>query len=179
MNDQEFAELAEEHQGFVYNVAYRMMGNHHDAEEVAQDAFISAYRARDRFRGDAQPTTWLYRIAVNAALMRLRKDKRRKESTTTTTDNSYLEAPSFNWADSPVASALNSELGEKIKEAIEDLPTDMKTVVVLRDVQGLNNEEVCEVLNISMPALKARLHRGRVVLRQTLSDYIEQRVGTS
>jgi len=177
MNDQEFAEIADKHAGFVYNVAYRMMGNQHDAEEVAQDAFVSAYRARDRFRGDAQPTTWLYRIAVNAALMRLRKDKRRKEMTVS--EDSRPDVPSSDWTQSPVASAINSELGEEIKSAIDRLPTDLKTAVVLRDVQGLSNEEAAETLEVSISALKARLHRGRVALRQILADYIEQRKAQS
>jgi len=173
MNDQEFSELAEKHAGFVYNVAYRMMGNQHDAEEVAQDAFISAYRARDRFRGDAQPTTWLYRITVNAALMRLRRDKRRKE--TTVPEDARPDVPSDDPAQSPVASAINTELGDRIQAAIGDLPEDLKTAVVLRDVQGLSNEEAAEVLEVSVSALKARLHRGRVALRQALSEYLAQR----
>jgi RNA polymerase sigma-70 factor (ECF subfamily) len=173
MNDQEFSELAEKHSGFVYNVAYRMMGNQHDAEEVAQDAFISAYRARDRFRGDAQPTTWLYRITVNAALMRLRRDKRRKD--TTVPEGARPDVPSEDPAHSPVASAINTELGDRIQAAIGDLPEDLKTAVVLRDVQGLSNEEAAEVLEVSVSALKARLHRGRVALRQALSEYLAQR----
>ena len=173
MNDQEFSQLAEEHSGFVYNVAYRMMGNQHDAEEVAQDAFISAYRARDRFRGDAQPTTWLYRITVNAALMRIRKDKRRKEMTVS--EDAQPDAPSTDWTQSPVASAMNTELGERIQEAINELPEDLQTAVVLRDVQGLTNEEAAEVLEISISALKARLHRGRVALRGILTEYLAQR----
>ncbi len=173
MNDQEFAQLAEEQASFVYNVAYRMMGNQHDAEEVAQDAFISAYRARDRFRGDAQPTTWLYRITVNAALMRLRKDKRRREMTVS--EDARPEVPTSDWSESPVASAMNSELGDRIKEAIEQLPEDLQTAVVLRDVQGLSNEEAADVLEVSISALKARLHRGRVALRGVLADYLAQR----
>lgn len=172
MNDQEFAQLAEEHAGFVYNVAYRMMGNQHDAEEVAQDAFISAYRARDRFRGDAQPTTWLYRITVNAALMRLRKDKRRREMTVS--EDAQPDVPTTDWTQSPVASAVNAELGKRIQSAISDLPEDLQTAVVLRDVQGLSNEEAAEVLEISVSALKARLHRGRVALREALAGYIAQ-----
>lgn len=175
MNDQEFAEIAEKHAGFVYNVAYRMMGNQHDAEEVAQDAFVSAYRAKDRFRGDAQPTTWLYRIAVNAALMRLRRDKRRKEMTVSEEDRP--DVPSSDTEQSPVASAMNTELGDRIKEAIDNLPTDLKTAVVLRDVQGLSNEEAAETLEISISALKARLHRGRVALRESLSAYIAEQRG--
>lgn len=173
MNDQEFARLAEDQAGFVYNVAYRMMGNQHDAEEVAQDAFVSAYRARDRFRGDAQPTTWLYRITVNAALMRLRRDKRRREMTVS--EDARPDSPTSDWSELPVASAMNSELGDRIKQAIEDLPEDLQTAVVLRDVQGLSNEEASDVLEISISALKARLHRGRVALRSALSEYLAER----
>lgn len=175
MNDQEFAKLAEEHSGFVYNVAYRMMGNQHDAEEVAQDAFVSAYRARDRFRGDAQPTTWLYRITVNAALMRLRKDKRRREMTVS--EDERPDMPSTDLSQSPSASAANAELGDRIKRAIDELPEDLKTAVVLRDVQGLTNEEAADVLEVSVSALKARLHRGRVALRESLSEYLAQHEG--
>jgi RNA polymerase sigma-70 factor (ECF subfamily) len=150
-----------------------MMGNQHDAEEVAQDAFVSAYRARDRFRGDAQPTTWLYRITVNAALMRLRRDKRRKEMTVS--EDARPDVPSQEPAHSPVASAMNSELGERIQEAIDELPPDLKAAVVLRDVQGLSNDEAAEVLDITISALKARLHRGRVALREMLSEFLAQR----
>jgi RNA polymerase sigma-70 factor (ECF subfamily) len=173
MDAEQFAEIAEKHAGFVYNVAYRMMGNQHDAEEVAQDAFVSAYRARDRFRGDAQPTTWLYRITVNAALMRLRKDKRRKEMTVS--EDAQPDAPSQDWTQSPVASAMNAELGERIKAAIDELSPDLKVAVVLRDVRELSNEEAADVLEVSVSALKARLHRGRVALRGALSEYLAQR----
>ena len=172
MNDQEFAQIAEQHAGFVYNVAYRMMGNQYDAEEVAQDAFVSAYRARDRFRGDAQPTTWLYRITVNAALMRLRKEKRHREMTVG--EDAQPDVPTSDWTQSPVASAMNAELGVRIQSAISDLPEDLQTAVVLRDVQGLSNEEAAEVLEISVSALKARLHRGRVQLRESLAEYLAQ-----
>ena len=171
-NTIDFDELAREHSGFVYNVAYRMMGNQHDAEEVAQDAFVSAYRARKRFRGDAQPTTWLYRITVNAALMRLRKDKRHREMTVP--EEAMPDSASSDWTQSPVASALNSELGEQIKEAIEGLREDLKTAVVLRDVQGLSSEEAAEILEISISALKARLHRARFALRAVLSKFVAE-----
>ena len=128
MDAQEFTEIAEKHSGFVYNVAYRMMGNPHDAEEVAQDAFVSAYKARDRFRGDAQPTTWLYRITVNAALMRIRKDKRGKEMTVP--EEARPDVASSNWAESPVAATMNSELASRIDEAINDLPANRAYALV-------------------------------------------------
>ena len=173
MDAQEFTDIAEKHSGFVYNVAYRMMGNPHDAEEVAQDAFVSAYKARDRFRGDAQPTTWLYRITVNAALMRIRKDKRGKEMTVS--EDNRPDVASNNWAESPVAATMNSELGGRIDAAIDALPEDLKVAVILRDVQGLSNQEAADTLDVSLSALKARLHRGRITLRDSLESYVAER----
>ncbi|MCH8816272.1 MAG: sigma-70 family RNA polymerase sigma factor [Chloroflexi bacterium] len=173
MTEEDFAEVVENYTSFVYNVAYRMMNSPDDADDVVQDAFISAYRAKDRFRGDAQVTTWLYRITVNAALMRIRKDKRRIQMTAP--EDSYLERNVANWEDTPDKAALNSELSREIKSKIALLPEDLRTAVVLRDVQGLSNTEASEILDISISALKARLHRGRVSLRDMLNDYVKQR----
>ena len=173
MDAQEFTEIAEKHSGFVYNVAYRMMGNPHDAEEVAQDAFVSAFKARDRFRGDAQPTTWLYRITVNAALMRIRKEKRGREMTVS--EDARPDVASTNWAESPVAATMNSELGARIDAAINDLPKDLRVAVILRDVQSLSNQEAADTLEVSVSALKARLHRGRIQLRDALDQYVKER----
>lgn len=173
MNEEQFAEVVENYSSFVYNVAYRMMNSPEDADDVVQDAFISAYRAKDRFRGDAQVTTWLYRITVNAALMRIRKDKRRIQQTAP--EDSYQEVNVANWDDTPDKAALNSELSREIKSKIALLPEDLRTAVVLRDVQGMSNTEAAEILDISISALKARLHRGRVALRDMLDAYVKQR----
>ena len=173
MEEREFQEIAEKYAGFVYHVALRIVGNHHDAEEATQDAFLSAWKSRERFRGDAQVTTWLYRIAVNASLMRLRKDKRRKLSDVP--EESQAEVAATDWAQSPVSTAMNNELGDRLKTAISDLPEEMRVAVVLRDVQGLSNEEAAAVLEISVPALKARLHRDRVALRDALADLSTKR----
>ena len=163
----DFELLVREHSDFVYNVAYRMMGNNEDAEDVAQDAFLSAYRAFDRFRGDARPTTWLYRITVNAALMRLRKTKLARSLTHTAIDE--VEVP--DWSQTPDRAAQNSELQDKLRQGLDRLDPDLRAAVVLRDVQGLSNAEAAEALDLSVPALKSRLHRARVLLRQFLSDY--------
>ena len=173
LTDELFEQIVSEHSSFVYNVAYRMMGNPDDAEEVVQDTFLSAYRARQRFRGDAQVTTWLYRIATNAALMRLRKLSRTREVATDPLEV-YQRIDRADWADAPDRAALNNELSEEIRQGIAELPEDMKAAVVLRDVQGLRNDEVAQVLEISTAALKARVHRGRVMLRIKLAEYIAQ-----
>jgi len=143
-----------------------MMGN---AEDVAQEAFISAYRARDRFRGDSKVTTWLYRITSNAALMRLRKEKRGRSLTRTGLDD--VDIPS--WGETPEGSAVTSELGEKILEGIAMLQPDLRAAVVLRDVSGLSNTESADSLGITVSSLKSRLHRGRILLRKRMSDYVK------
>ena len=165
----DFETIVEKYTDFVYNVAFKMMGKPEDAEDVAQDAFLSAYRAFDRFRGDARVTTWLYRITVNAALMRLRKEKRARLLTQTGLDDFDVA----DWAPGPERSAVSSELGEKLQEGIAQLPHDLRAAVVLRDVEGLSNAEATEVLDITVSSLKSRLHRARVLLRKYLSDYVQ------
>ena len=166
-----FDEIVEAYSNFVYNVAYKMMGNPHDAEEVAQDAFLSAFRAFDRFRGESRVTTWLYRITVNAALMRLRREKRRNSLRWVGMEN--LDVPS--WDDSPEPSAMISEMGEKIQEGIALLQPELRAAVVLRDVAGLSSREAAEALDITVSSLKSRLHRARVLLRQHLAEYAPSR----
>lgn len=163
----QFEEIVTQYADFVYNVAFRMMGNTHDAEEVAQDAFLSAYRAYGRFRGESQVSTWLYRITMNAALMRLRREKRARGLTWVGVEN--LEVPS--WEDAPERSALASELGDKIQEGISRLPPELRAAVVLRDVSGLSNAEAADALGVTVSSLKSRLHRARVLLRQHLAEY--------
>ncbi len=171
----EFDDIVEMYSSFVYNVAYKMMGNPHDAEEVAQDAFLSAYRAFARFRGESRVTTWLYRITVNAALMRIRREKRARELRWVGIEN--LEVPS--WEDSPEPSTINSELGAKIQEGIARLQPELRAAVVLRDVAGLSSAEAAEALDITVSSLKSRLHRARVLLRQHLAEYAPQRGSSS
>ncbi len=163
----DFDTLVEEQTAFVYNVAYRMMGNPHDAEDVVQDAFLSAYRAWDRFRGESRASTWLYRITVNAALMRLRKNKKGSQTTQMGLDDVDI----VDWSQTPELGAANSELRDKLWEGIGLLAPDLKAAVVLRDVEGLSNAEAADALEISVSALKSRLHRARVILRKHLSGY--------
>jgi RNA polymerase sigma-70 factor (ECF subfamily) len=165
----DFDAIVEKHADFVYNVAFKMMGKPEDAEDVAQDAFISAYRAFHRFRGESRVTTWLYRITVNAALMKLRKEKRAR----TLTQTGLEDADIGDWSETPERSAAASELGRKLQEAIALLQPDLRSAVVLRDVEGLSNTEASEALDITVSSLKSRLHRGRVLLRKYLADYVK------
>ena len=136
----DFEQIVEMHSGFVYNVALRMTGDPDEAEDVAQEAFISAYRAFPRFRGESAVTTWLYRITVNAALMKRRKERKAKYLTETGYED--MEIP--NWADNPEKAALDSELQEAIQKGLSQLPPDLRMAVILRDVQGLSGAEAAE-----------------------------------
>jgi RNA polymerase sigma-70 factor, ECF subfamily len=166
--ERDFEDIVSQYGDFVYNLTYRILGNPADAEDAAQDAFLAAYRNFHRFRGESKVSTWLYRIATNAALMKLRKDRNPRQLTQTGYDEMELTSP---W-EGPEDMALNSELRERLEEGLERLPPNLKTAVVLRDVQGLSNEEAAQALDISVSSLKARLHRGRVLLRRHLQEYL-------
>ena len=166
----DFESLVEEYGDFVYNLTYRVLGNQADAEDAAQDAFISAYRNFDRFRGESKVSTWLYRIAVNAALMKLRRDRNARQLTQPGVEDMDIPSP----IQGPEREALSNELRNQVEQGLDELPENLRMAVVLRDVQGLSNEEAADVLEISVSSLKARLHRGRVLLRQHLQEYLEQ-----
>ena len=165
-----FEAIVEKYSQYVYNVAYRILANQADAWDAVQDAFISAYKNFHKFRGDAAVSTWLYRIAVNASLMKLRKERRRDYLTVTGYDDTQLASHT----EGPEHAAINAELGEKLEEGLSKLPPQLRAAVVLRDVQGLSNEEAADVLKSSVAALKSKLHRGRVLLRKYLDEYVKQ-----
>ena len=170
-SEQDFESIVEQYADMVYNVAYRVLGNQADAEDAAQEAFISAYKNFHKFRGDSAVSTWLYRIAMNASLMKLRKDRSKNYLTQTGYDDSQL----VSWTEGPEDAALNSELREQLQEGLALLSPNLRAAVVLRDIQGLSNEEAAEVLETSLSSLKSRLHRGRVLLRKHLEQYVRQR----
>ena len=173
MNQDEFQSIVEQHTDLVYNVAYRMMNNTQDAEDITQETFLSAYRAWNSFRGGSSVSTWLYRIAVNACLMRLRKEKRARALT----DTGYQDQDIIDWIpsgeDGPEKLAVNAELRGEMERAISELAPDLRAAIVLRDIQELSNPEAAETLGISVSSLKARLHRGRVLLRKRLEQYVK------
>ena len=169
--DLDFESVVEKYGGMVYNVAYRILGNQADAEDASQDAFISAYKNFQRFRGQSAVSTWLYRIAVNASLMKLRKDRRKDFLTQTGYDDTQL----VSWIEGPESAAINAELRDKLQEGLSRLPPQLRATVVLRDVQGLSNEEAAQVLNTTVSSVKSKLHRGRVLLRKFLDQYVTQK----
>lgn len=168
-SDEAFSRVVEEYADFAYNVAYRMLRSVEDAEDAVQEAFISAYRAFHRFKGRSKVSTWLYRIVVNACLMKIRKEKSRSNYLTET---GYDDAIIQDWGNDPEQAAINGELRDVVESGLEWLSPELRAAVVLRDVQGLTTEEGAASMGLSVAAFKSRLHRGRVLLRKHLQGYL-------
>ncbi len=174
---QAFAAVIDRCGDTVYHVAYRLLGSREEAEDILQETFLQAFQHLKDFRGEARLCTWLYRIAYNLALMRLR----RKEPETVSIDQPILlendeEVPRelFDWCCLPEEELLRAELRSVLDEAIRSLPPSLRTVFLLRDVEGLSTEEVAGILGISTDAVKTRLHRARLQLRERLSRYFAE-----
>jgi RNA polymerase sigma-70 factor, ECF subfamily len=151
-----FAELVRANEYRVASVLYRLLDDFRDVEEATQDVFVQAWRNLGRFRGHAQLFTWLYRIAVNEALAR----RRRKRHDVQELDERLAAAPD-----------PEPGLGELLVRELAALPFEYRAAVVLRDVEGLSNAEVAEVLGISVAAAKSRIHRGRMQIRAALERW--------
>jgi len=172
-----YAELVEQHAGQIYRLALRLMGNEADAEDVLQETFLSAFKAIDRFEGRSSLSTWLYRIANNAALMRLR----RKEPDQVSIDEpierdngDLMPRQFFDFCCLPEEDLMRDEAREVMQRAIEDLSPTLRSVFVMRDIQGLSTQETAEALELSVSAVKSRLMRARLKLREQLSAYFSQ-----
>lgn len=162
----------------VYSLVYRIVGDRHDAEDVLQDTFLNMMRSLAGFRGGSRFATWLYRVATNAALTRLRYKGKRETSESEFLDEVYsvrertkAEGQLTDWSTDPESRLLNDEARKEMDGAIAELPEKYRVVFILRDVEGLPATEVAEVLDLSVPAVKSRLHRARLYLRNRLSDY--------
>jgi RNA polymerase sigma-70 factor, ECF subfamily len=170
-----FTTMVERHSSTIYNLALRLTNSPQEAEEVLQETFLNAFRAIDRFEGRSQLSTWLYRIAYNASLMRLRK---KTPSTVSIddplTDDEGAERPRqlVAWGPLPDEAAVSAELQVKLNDAVQRLPTSLKTVFVLRDIEGLSTQETAETLGLTETNVKVRLHRARLALRESLSGYM-------
>ena len=170
---EDFSVVVEKYSDMAYNIALRMLRNPSDAEDAVQEAFLAAYRAFPTFKGQSKVSTWLYRIVVNACLMKLRKEKAKANYLTLT---GYDELVVRDWRNDPEEAAINGELHEAIENGLRRLQPDQRATIVLKDVQGLSSEEAAEALEISMAAFKSRLHRARILLRKYLETYLGKQV---
>lgn len=162
----------------VYRLAIRITGNEQDAEEVMQDALWTAARKIDTFKGESAFGSWLYRITANTAYQKLRgRQGRRNEVPWDDLLPSFDELgnhtePVRDWSSRAEEPALQTELRTVLTNAINDLPGDYRTAFVMHDLEGMSNPEIAETLHISLPAVKSRVHRSRLFLRQRLSEYL-------
>ena len=169
--EEEFSDIVERYSDSAYHIALRMLHNAADAEDAVQEAFVSAYRAFSKFNGQSKVTTWLYRIVVNACLMKIRKEKSRANYLTET---GYDDAVVHDWRNDPEKAAINSELRDVLHSGLGRLCPEFRAAIVLRDVQGLSNQESAEALDITVLSCKSRLHRARVLLRKYLEGYLDR-----
>ena len=166
-----FNQIVRRYQLRVYNLAARILGDRTAAEDVAQDTFVSAYKALARFRGGSL-RAWLLRIASNQCYDRLRSAKRRPEQSL----DEALESPGFHVPSrdpSPEQQAISRELHDHVQRAILGLPFDQRNTIMLVDVQGLSYEEAAEAMDVSMGTVKSRLSRARAAVRDALMAHRE------
>jgi RNA polymerase sigma-70 factor (ECF subfamily) len=171
-----FEQVVRAYGGRLLAVARRIVGSEEDARDVVQDAFMNAFKSLDRFEGNAKLSTWLHRIVVNAALMRLRTRKRKPEQSIETMLPSFLDdghhEERFQSWDEPIDKIMErAENRELVRKQIDALPEGYRTVLVLRDIEGLDTEETANVLGLSVNATKIRLHRARQALRSLLAPH--------
>jgi len=174
---QAFAAVIDRCGDTVYHVAYRLLGSREEAEDVLQETFLQAFQHLGSFRGEARLCTWLYRIAYNLALMRLRRREPEMisiDQPILREDDEELPRELVDWCCLPEEELLRAELRSVLDEAIQDLPTGLRMAFLLRDVEGLSTEEVAQILGISPDAVKTRLHRARLRLRERLSRYFAE-----
>jgi len=175
-----FEELLGRYEEKLYRLAMRFVRNDSDAQEILQEVFLSAWRKLPGFEGRAQFGSWMYRVTVNAALMFLRSRSRRPEVMLDDMEPGVLNKTAeasvhgYNkedWSRRPDEQLQSEELRRHIQNAVDALPDGLRTVFLVRDVEGLSTEETAELLGLSLPAVKTRLHRARLALRETIGRY--------
>ena len=178
-----FEILVTRYESKVYRLAIRMLRNQQDAEDALQETFLQVHRGLPSFEGRSTFSTWLFRLATNVCLMKIRH--RGTEPSKLLPLEDYLprheegEVPQMvDWTIRPEEALLSKESREKMMEALEKIPPEYRAVFILRDMEGFSNIETGESLGISVAAVKSRLHRARLALRGLLSDYFDMEEGT-
>jgi RNA polymerase sigma-70 factor (ECF subfamily) len=173
-----FSELVSHYERKIYRLAKNITRHDEDAEDVLQEAFLKAYEHLDRFEGNSKFYTWLVRIAVNEALMKLRK---RKSDKTVPLDEpvdlgeEVMQREIAVWDDNPEQQYSGEEMKKILDDALESLKPDFRTVFTLRDIEELSTEETAETLGISVAAVKSRLLRARLALREKLTRQFKRK----
>ena len=175
----EFAKIVDAYSGVIYRLVNKMVNDPQDAEDLLQETFLKAYRHFSSFDGRSSISTWLYRIATNEALMLLRRRKKNTVSIDAPVEpDAALEEPIqiIDWCCMPEEELVSAEAKQYLNQAVELLPPGMRAVFLLRDIEGLSTQEAGEVLNLSEAAVKTRLSRARMRLRELLSVYFAEKM---
>ena len=175
--------LVRSHQTRVYNFAMRMCRNVEDAKDILQETFLGMLRSIKDFREESRFTTWLYRIASNACLKKRRRGVHDPGPEQELSLDELMPRPNVDgvkpeiadWSQDAERALLRGELSEKMEAAIDRLPREYKIVLVLRDIEGFSAEETADMLKLSVPAVKSRLHRARVFVRRELAEYFQDK----
>ncbi len=169
-------QCVEMHAQGLYRLAYRLMGDEAEAEDVVQETFLNAFKSIDAFEWRSGLKTWLYRIATNAAFMRLRRKTPLSVSVDLPEEDGATTMPAqlFDWCCLPEHDFATSEAKTELEAAIRELPEKLRAVFVLRELEGLSGEETAQALGVSLDNVKTRLHRARLWLRERLAGYFTE-----
>jgi RNA polymerase sigma-70 factor, ECF subfamily len=174
-----FDELMRRYEDKVYRLAIGMTKNRDDALDAVQDTFLNAYRKIDTFKGESAFSTWLYKIALNSIYMKLRSRTRQRTESLEDLEGILdpekvrILMPSRGWSERADDALLRKELAGVLRAAVDSLPDEYRAIFALREVEALSNQEVADILGLSLAATKTRLHRARLFLRQRLSRYLQ------
>ena len=175
----EFARVLDQNADRIYRLALKMVGNPQDAEDILQETFIKAFNNIDQFEGRSKISTWLYRIAVNESLMLLRSRKGQElplDKDIQTDQGDTIPRQIVDWCCLPEKELMSGESRKQLREAINTLSDANRAAFLLRDVEGLSTKEAAETLEISESALKVRLMRARMQLREELTDFFAEKM---
>ncbi len=177
-NQEVIDQFLQRYQTRVYRLAFGILRNPQDAEEVIQEVFLRIFRKLHTFKGESSFSSWLYRVAINTTFMKIREKKGTEvmslEEVERLLDQESAKAGATDWARRPDDELLSEEAIGVITDAMEKLPDEFKIVVTLRDIDGLSTEEVGKLLELSPAAVKSRLHRARLFLRKRLEEFYRQ-----
>lgn len=174
-----FEKIVELYQRKIYALSFNMTRNQMDAQDVAQEVLISIYKKIDTFQGKSAFSSWVYRITLNATYMKLRSKKKEQhvsfdDMLPSFNGSGYQTEKMTDWSENTESLLFSNETRDIIQKAVDQLPEKEKVVFILRDVEGLSTEKVSEILDLTIAAVKSRLHRARLFLRKKLSHYFEE-----
>ncbi len=174
-----FDKIVELYQRKIYALAFNMTRNQMDAQDVAQDVLLSIYKKIHTFQGKSAFSSWVYRITLNATYMKLRNKKKEQhisldEMLPSFNNSGYQVEKITDWSENTESLLFTNEMKSNIGKAVDQLPEKEKVVFILRDVEGFSTEKVSEILDLTIPAVKSRLHRARLFLRKKLSNYFDE-----